>query len=99
MTVGLVNLCPRLDSKPRTKSARQYDKNGNRIVWAVPKALYGGKASGRYWYNHLRKWLLAHDFVAHRWCRDYLTRISDDGDLEHQILPKAATVTPRHSRG
>ena len=30
-------------------SARQYDDQGRRLVWALPKALYGGKASGRYW--------------------------------------------------
>ena len=56
------------------KSARQYDENGNRIVWAVPKALYGGKASGRYWYNHLRKWLIAQGFIQSDWDPCVFTR-------------------------
>lgn len=49
------------------KSARQYDENGNRIVWALPKALYGGRASGRHWYMRLRKWMLEHDFTVSEW--------------------------------
>ena len=36
------------------KSARQHDEKGRRLVWAIPKALYGGKASGRQWYKLLR---------------------------------------------
>ena len=36
-------------------SAPQYDPvTGERLVWKVPKALYGGKKSGRYWYNFLK---------------------------------------------
>jgi hypothetical protein len=44
------------------KTARQYDDEGDRIVWALPKALYGGKASGRYWYKKLRDTLTSESY-------------------------------------
>ena len=49
------------------KSARQYDENGKRLIWAIPKALYGGKASGRYWYVHLRAWFIKEGFTPSEW--------------------------------
>ena len=45
------------------KSARQRDEQGRRLVWLIKKALYGGKASGRFWYNLLRPWFLSHGFM------------------------------------
>ena len=55
-------------------SARQYDEDGKRIIWAVPKALYGGKASGRYWYMHLRAWLVKEGFTPSEWDPCVFTR-------------------------
>jgi uncharacterized membrane protein len=49
------------------KSARQFDEHGNRLVWMVPKALYGGKASGRHWYFHLRNKLKEYGFTPSDW--------------------------------
>ena len=39
------------------KSARQFDDNGEQIVWLVKKSLYGGKNAGRNWYLLLRSYL------------------------------------------
>lgn len=44
------------------KSARQYDEDGNRIVWLVKKSLYGGVNAGRNWYNLMRTYLKSEGF-------------------------------------
>jgi hypothetical protein len=49
------------------KTSRQFDDDGNRLVWALPKALYGGRASGRHWYKMLRKWFVENDFKVSEW--------------------------------
>jgi hypothetical protein len=46
------------------RGARQYDSDGNRIVWWVVKALYGGPDSGLRWYTELRKWFINQGYVA-----------------------------------
>ena len=48
-------------------TARNVDDDGDEIVWALPKALYGGRASGRHWYKLLREWFKAHGFVVSEW--------------------------------
>jgi len=61
------------------KSAQQYDDQGRRLVWAIPKALYGGKASGRYWYQHLRAQLVEYGFKVSEWDPCVFTRMRADG--------------------
>lgn len=65
------------------KSAPQYDDQGRRLVWKVPKALYGGKASGRLWYNLLRTWLKNHEFIQSEW--DPCVFVKRDGQDYHFI--------------
>ena len=61
------------------KSAPQYTKDGKRIVWKVPKALYGGKPSGRYWYNHLKSKLATYGFHPTEWDPCVFKRVRADG--------------------
>ena len=65
------------------KSARQYDEEGNRLVWALPKALYGGRASGRHWYKLLRKWFVAHDFKVSEWDPCLFVKTNTDGTFHY----------------
>ena len=39
------------------------EETGERLVWRIDKALYGGKASGRYWYEFLVEKLKSYGFV------------------------------------
>ena len=48
-------------------TARQVDDDGDAVVWALPKALYGGRQAGRHWYKLLRKWFLEHGFTVSEW--------------------------------
>ena len=61
------------------KTAPQYTEDGKRIVWKVPKALYGGKPSGRYWYNHLKKKLVSYGFEPLEWDPCVFKRVRADG--------------------
>jgi len=65
------------------KSARQYDDEGNRLVWALLKALYGGAASGRYWYTMLRKWFVEHGFKVSDWDPCLFCKINADGTFHY----------------
>ena len=60
------------------RSAPQHDAEGRRLVWKVPMALYGGKASGRHWYNFLRGKLESYGFVASEWDPCVFTRERGD---------------------
>ena len=59
------------------KTARQYDEEGHRLVWALPKALYGGRASGRHWYRRLRDWFTDHGFTVSAWDPCLFYRLRD----------------------
>jgi hypothetical protein len=65
------------------KTARQYDEQGNRLVWALPKALYGGRASGRHWYKMLRKWFTTHGFRVSEWDPCLFVRVEPDGNFHY----------------
>ena len=65
------------------KTSRQYDEQGRRIVWALPKALYGGRASGRHWYFTLRKHLLADGFVVSEWDPCLFIKTDKDGNFHY----------------
>ena len=43
------------------KTARQYDDDGDRIVWLVKNALYGSKDASRRWYYLLKTFLTTGD--------------------------------------
>ena len=64
-------------------SARQYDDDGNRIVWALPKALYGGRASGRHWYNTLRAHLIGLGFTVSEWDSCLFVRVTPEGKFHY----------------
>ena len=66
-----------------SKTSRQYDEQGRRIVWALPKALYGGRASGRHWYFTLRKQLLADGFVVSEWDPCLFIKTDKDGNFHY----------------
>ena len=40
-----------------------YGPNGERLVYRLRRALYGGKSSGRAWGLHLKKRLLSYGFI------------------------------------
>ena len=65
------------------KSARQYDEDGNRLVWALPRALYGGRASGRHWYMLLRKWFVDNGFVVSEWDPCLFVKRNEDGTFHY----------------
>ena len=65
------------------KTARQYDEHGNRLVWALPKALYGGRASGRHWYKMLRKWFVEHGFSVSEWDPCLFVKVGPDGNFHY----------------
>jgi hypothetical protein len=65
------------------KTARQYDEHGNRLVWALPKALYGGRASGRHWYKMLRKWFTTHGFHVSVWDPCLFIKVDPDGNFHY----------------
>ena len=65
------------------KTARQYDDDGNRLVWALPKALYGGRASGRHWYKKLRNWFEANGFAVSEWDPCLFYKIKPDGKYHY----------------
>ena len=64
-------------------TARQYDEQGNRLVWALPKALYGGRASGRHWYKMLRNWFVANGFVVSEWDPCLFVKVTEDGNFHY----------------
>jgi hypothetical protein len=61
------------------KSSRQYDEHGRRLVWALPKALYGGRGSGRAWYFKLREELMALGFIVSAWDPCLFIKSKKDG--------------------
>ena len=65
------------------KTARQYDEQGNRLAWALPKALYGGRKSGRHWYDMLRKWFLDHGFSVSEWDPCLFFKVDSDGAFHY----------------
>ena len=65
------------------KTARQYDEQGNRLVWALPKALYGGRASGRHWYKMLRKWFTTHGFRVSEWDPCLFIKVDTNGNFHY----------------
>ena len=65
------------------KTSRQYDEQGRRIVWALPKALYGGRASGRHWYFTLRQHLLADGFIVSEWDPCLFIKTDEDGNFHY----------------
>ena len=65
------------------KSARQYDDDGQRLVWALPKALYGGRASGRHWYKMLRNWFVEHGFKVSEWDPCLFLKRNPDGTFHY----------------
>ena len=65
------------------KTARQIDDDGDQIVWALPRALYGGRASGRHWYKKLRTWLLAQGFTASEWDPCLFCKVQKDGTFHY----------------
>jgi hypothetical protein len=65
------------------KSARQYDDEGNRLVWALPGALYGGRASGRHWYEKLRSWFESNGFAVSEWDPCLFLKRNPDGTFHY----------------
>ena len=65
------------------KTARQHDEQGRRLVWALPKALYGGRASGRHWYKMLRKWFVEHGFRVSEWDPCLFVKVEPDGNFHY----------------
>ena len=65
------------------KTARQYDEDGNRLAWALPKALYGGRKSGRHWYDMLRKWFRDHGFNVSEWDPCLFFKVDSDGAFHY----------------
>ena len=65
------------------KSARQYDEDDDRLVWALPKALYGGMASGRHWYNMLRKWFVDNEYKVSDWDPCLFYKNNSDGTFHY----------------
>jgi len=83
------------------KSARQFDDNGIQIIWRVIRALYGGKGSGRSWFDLVRPWFPSHGYEQYREYLGILGRFSDFRDFrdfrvfgEPQVPNEAGLVSP-----